>query len=249
LVAPVVPDAGAPAPWDLGAVGAVVQSELPGRGQRYFLVLKDGVQEVSETVAAMLRAERAFGSSTAPVVDPDVVARAPAVSVVPTAQYPPGSLSVVDPRERPVTCWSWERGATASTAAASLISGTELPLAPGAVLSPVVGAHDGTTADAVYMGARAANWVRTTGNAPDASSQESWWWLAPSGSRFGVASGDRSRQALGLPDAALLMPWSVLSLFPSGLPVHVELSEADAKAQHENLPADPAPRPLAPAQP
>jgi type VII secretion protein EccB len=251
LSAPVVPDAGQPAPWDLGRplmVGAVVQSELPGRGQQYFVVLKGGVQEVSAPVAAMLRSEAAYGMSSAPTVDPDAVARVPQVSVLATTQYPDEALQVLDGRLKPVLCWTWEKGRTAANATTAVLAGTELPLAPSAdgAGSPVVGAGDGRTADVVFMAAGAANWVRATGNAAASPAQESWWWLSRAGSRFGVASGDRSRQSLGLPDDALPMPWSVLSLLPSGLPAHVELSQADAMSQHANLPSDPGPAPLAP---
>jgi type VII secretion protein EccB len=253
LVDPAVPDAGMPAPWSLGrplSVGAVVQSALPGRGQRFYLVLKDGVQEVSPTVAAMLRSENAFGAADAPVVDPDALAKVPQVTVVQTSQYPPAPVDVLSAQDKPVTCWTWEKGRTASNAAMAVVAGTELPIAAAAdaLLSPVVGAHDGATvADAVYMAPDAANWVRTTGNSQSSSSQESYWWLAPSGSRFGVNSADHSRESLGLPDVTLPMPWSVLRLFPSGLPPHVELSKADAMAQHENVPNDPAPSALVPS--
>lgn len=253
LVDPVVPDAGMPAPWKLGRplnVGAVVQAKLPSSGQRYYVVLKDGIQEISATVASMLRSENAFGSADVPLIEPDVLAAVPQVTIVQTSQYPPAPVHVLDGREQPVSCWTWEKGRTASSAAMSVAVGSELPIASSAdaSLAPVVGPHDGaTTADVVYMAPGAANWVRTTGNSQAASSQESYWWLAPSGSRFGVAVGDHSRESLGLPDATLPMPWAVLRLFPRGLPAHVELSKADAMAQHENVPVDPAPSALAPS--
>lgn len=253
LVDPVVPDAGMPSPWNLGqalTVGAVVQAQLPGRGQRYYVVLKDGVQEVAPTVAAMLRSENAFGASEAPMVDPDALAKVPQVTIVQTSQYPPAPVHVLSAQDKPVTCWTWQKGRTASSATMGVVAGSELPIAPSAdgSLSPVVGAHDGATvADAVYMAPNAANWVRTTGNSQSAASQESYWWLSPSGSRFGVNASDNSRESLGLPADTLPIPWSVLRLFPSGLPPHVELSKADAMAQHENVPTDPAPSALAPA--
>ncbi|PBJ65052.1 type VII secretion protein EccB, partial [Mycobacterium avium subsp. hominissuis] len=253
LVDPVVPDAGMPSPWSLGqalTVGAVVQAQLPGRGQRYYLVLKDGVQEVSPTVAAMLRSENAFGAAQAPMVDPDALAKVPQVTIVQTSQYPPAPVHVLTAQDKPVTCWTWQKGRTASSATMGVVAGSELPIAPSAdgSLSPVVGAHDGATvADVVYMAPDAANWVHTTGNSQAASSEESYWWLSPSGSRFGVNASDNSRESLGLPANTLPIPWSVLRLFPSGLPPHVELSKADAMAQHENVPTDPAPSALAPA--
>lgn len=251
LVDPVVPDAGTPSPWNLGVpltIGAVVQATLPGHGPRYYLVLKDGVQEVSPTVASMLRSENAFGSADAPVVTPDALAAVPTVTEVQTSQYPPAPVHVISAQDKPVSCWTWERGRSAATATSAVLAGTELPIEPSAIsgLAPVVGPHDGSAADAVYMAPEgAANWVRTTGNSQSAATQESYWWLAASGARFGVDSDEKTLTSLGLKNVPTLpIPWSVLRLFPSGLPPHVELSKADAMAQHETVPVDPAPSAL-----
>ncbi|GAB4989747.1 type VII secretion system ESX-5 subunit EccB5 [Mycobacterium avium subsp. hominissuis] len=250
LVDPVIPDAGTPVPWNLGVpvvVGSVVQADIPGRGQRFYVVLKDGVQEVPASVASMVRSENAFGATSAPAVAPDALAAVPQVTIVQTSQYPPRPVHVVAGGDKPVSCWTWEKGRTATSATMSVVAGTELPIAAGAdaAVTPVVSAHDGVnTADAVYMAAGAANWVVATGNSQSASTQESLWWLSASGSRFGVEAS--SRDALGLGQAPLSLPWTVLRLFPSGLPAHVALSKADALLQHENIPVDPAPGALQP---
>lgn len=252
LVDPAVPDAGSPSPWNLGAqtpVGAVVQSELPGQGTQFFLVLKDGVQQVAPTVAAMLRSQNAFGASTPPVVSPDTLAGIPRVTIVQTSQYPPVPLRVIDPLQRPVSCWVWEKGATATSAVAKVVAGTELPIASSAdaAVVPVVSSHKGVDgADAVYMARDAANFVATTGNSGTSSTVETMWWLSSSGTRFGLSADPMMRQALGLNGDPLPLPWALVRLFPPGLPDDVALSKEDAMTQHDNLPADAQPAALLP---
>ncbi|OKH69403.1 hypothetical protein EB74_30020 [Mycobacterium sp. SWH-M5] len=252
MVVPVVPDAGAPAPWNLGAslsVGSVVQSDLPGQGTQFFVVLREGVQEISPVVAAMLRSQNAFGLATPPVVSPDALAEVPRVSIVQTSQYPSAPLRVVNAKDRPVTCWMWERGRTATSASAAVLTGTELPIAADAdrAVSPVVSSHKGVDgADAVYMAPDAANYVAATGSSGTSSTRESMWWLSPSGTRFGLSADGRIRESLGLFGEPLSMPWSVLRLLPRGLPDNVALSKEDAMTQHDSLPSDRNPAALMP---
>jgi hypothetical protein len=110
----------------------------------------------------------------------------------------------------------------------------------------VVSSHDASdVADSVFIGPDAANFVMVTGNRNGSSTQESLWWLSRSGTRFGVA-GSKSRQSLGLTMPALPMPWTLLRLFPPGLPPDVALSKEDAMTQHDSLPADGRPAALLP---
>lgn len=251
LTDPVIPGAGDPAPWKLGVpVGGVVRSEVPGRGTQLYVVLANGVQKVSPTVAAMIRSQNAYGQASAPLVSPDALVNVPEVTVVQVSQYPPDPVRIVPVSERPVTCWWWQRGRTATSASSRVLSGTELPIAASADASvvPVVSSHLGVDgADAVYMASNAADWVAATGNADGSSTREALWWISRSGTRFGVpGGGSQSPTSLGLTMEPLPMPWSVLRLFPPGLPEGVALSKEDAMTQHDNLPADPSPGPLAP---
>lgn len=252
LVAPAIPDAGIESQWKLGAapvpVGAVITSEIPGQGAKFFVVLKEGRQEITPVVAAMLRSQNAFGLASPPQVTPDLLAAVPEVSVLEVSQFPAAPLRVVDPMVRPVTCWLWERGRTAQTATTKLIAGAELPISPMAdeAVVPVAssyGEHDG--ADQVYMGPNAANWVVQTGNSPQSPSRESLWWISPHGTRFGVdTSSPNILESLGLSADPLKFPWSILRLVPSGFPENVALSQNDAQIIHDRLLIDPAPAPM-----
>lgn len=252
LSAPVVPDAGVATPWKLALpAGAVVQAQVPGGGNQFYVVLTQGIQRVSQTVASMLRSENSYGLAQVPVISPDALAGIPEVEVITTAQYPPAPVQVVAAADQPVTCWAWEKGRGASTATARVLSGTNLPISASADASvvPVVSTHRGVDgADAVYMAPNAANWVAATGNGDGSSSQESWWWISRSGNRFGVsaAQNSRSRESLGLTAEPLPMPWAVLRLLPRGLADGVALSKEDAMTEHDSVPKDPAPAALVP---
>lgn len=254
LVVPSIPDAGTPSPWNLGGaatpVGAVVQSDAPGRGTEFFVVLKDGVQKVSSTVAAMLRSQNAYGLPSAPVVSPDALAAVPQVTIVQTSQFPPVPVRVVDPAARPVTCWLWQKGRTSTSAAARIVVGTELPISPAAdsAVVPVVSSHKAVDgADFVSMSRDAANYVGVTGNSATSATKEAFWWLSPSGTRFGLSSEQQERTSVGLGGDYLPMPYSILRLFPRGLPENVALTKADAMTEHSSLPLDPNPGVLVPA--
>lgn len=253
LVAPAIPDAGIESQWKLGPspvpVGAVVGSDIPGQGMKFYVVLKEGVQEITPVVAAMLRSQNAFGLAQPPQVTPDLLAAVPAVTVLEVSQFPASPLRVVDPGVRPVTCWMWERGRTAQSATTVLIAGAELPISPMDDHSVVTvassyGEHDG--ADQVYLGPGAANWVTQTGNSPKSASRETLWWISPRGTRFGVdTSSNNVREALGLAIDPLAMPWNILRLIPPGLPRNVALSKDDASVTHDRLAVDQAPAPMA----
>ncbi|GLE59033.1 type VII secretion protein EccB [Mycobacteroides chelonae] len=250
MVDPVVPESGVPSPWKLGVeapIGSVVQSDLPGRGNRFFLVLREGVQEVSATVAAMLRSENAFGTPRPLAVSPDALTAVPQVTVVQASQYPPDPVSVVNPREQPVTCWVWEKGRTASTASAKVVVGSDFPIpsaSDGALLGSVSAHVNKNVADLTYVAPGAANFVAVTGNSTTSPTKEALWWISPSGTRFGVPDVDMDRSALGLTAEPLKIPDVILRLFPRGLPPNVALSQEDAKMAHDNVPVDPAPQPV-----
>ncbi|MEN4464174.1 type VII secretion protein EccB [Mycolicibacterium conceptionense] len=247
LVVPSIPDAGIPAPWKLGVaglpVGAVVRSETPGRGTEFFVVLKDGVQKVAATVAAMLRSQNAYGLATPPVVSPDALAVVPQVTVVQASQFPPEPVQVVDPTSKPVTCWLWEKGRTSTAAAARVVVGTELPISAAADNALVAVGSSGKGADGadfVSMAPDAANYVAVTGNSATSATKEAMWWLSTSGTRFGLSTNQQERTSVGLGDDALPMPYSILRLFPRGLPENVALTKTDAMTEHRRVPVDPA---------
>lgn len=253
LAVPTIPDFGQDSPWDVGVrapIGSVVRGEVPGQGEKHFVVLRAGLQDVPDTAAAMIRSVDAFDLALPPLIPPDKLAAIPRVEIIQTGQYPDGPVKVVNPRERPVSCWSWQKGKEAAAGTQTVLTGTELPLSAEAArdVSPVVGTHrDVTGVTGVYMAPDATNYVITTGSSGTSSTAESWWWISPWGTRFGLSSVPEQRRSLGLGDDASPMPWVLMKLFPPGLGPNVSLSKEDAMSQHGTMPSDPAPAALKPA--
>jgi len=254
MMVPAVPDFGQESPWDIGVkapIGSVVRADIAGQGERFVLVLRSGLQQIPDTAAAMLRSVNAFGLATPPLVAPDKLAEIPQVTIVQVSQYPDRPLTVVNPKERPVSCWQWTKGREATASEQRVLVGTELPLAAGSAhrLVEVVGTHKRSAGvDAVFMAPDAANYIATTGHSGTSATAESWWWISPAGTRFGLSNSAEERQALGLGDDALPMPWVIAQLFPPGLGPDMALTKADAMTQHSNLPSDPAPAAVLPAR-
>lgn len=253
LTVPTIPDFGQDSPWDVGVrapIGSVVRGDVPGQGEKHFIVLRAGLQDVPDTAAAMIRSVDAFDLARPPLVPPDKLAVIPNVKIIQTDQYPDGPVNVVNPRERPVSCWSWQKGKEAAAGTQTVLSGTELPLSADAAreVVPVVGSHrEVTGVGAVYMAPDATNYVITSGSSGTSSTAESWWWISSSGARFGLSNSPQQRRSLGLGDDASPMPWVLMKLFPPGLGPNVALSKEDAMTQHGTLPSDPAPAAVKPA--
>ncbi|AHB79214.1 UNVERIFIED_ORG: hypothetical protein MaF1660_ph0019 [Mycobacterium phage Adler] len=249
--APRIPEAGVPSPFAVPnpgtPIGTVVRSELPGQGEQFYVVLREGKQQIPETVAAMIRQENSFGQGTALSVGPDLLTRIPTVSMLNIGHYPPKPLKVVDFHEKPVTCWEWERGRTATSAVSRVLSGAELPVSAAMddkVVKVAGSGGDPAVADQVLMSPDAANWVVATSSAPQASSRETAWWISDRGTKFGVGSSDQERSALGLTGEPLAMPQDIIRLFPRGLPPNTALTRADALVIHDSIPTDPAQKAL-----
>lgn len=101
----------------------------------------------------------------------------------------------------------------------------------------------GRTADAAYLGRDTGRYVRVTGADPASPLRESLFWISDSGVRYGIerkidaksASDDPTLTALGLRDP-VLAPWSIVSLFAVG----PDLSQQDARIQHDGIATDKA---------
>ena len=234
LVVPVVPGAGGPGP-DLGAkvpVGAVVASrDVAAGADRFYVVLGDGVQEVSPVVAAMLRQHDSFGLATPPQVSPDRLAHVPVRQVLDIDHYPRSPVHLVDVGARPVTCVAWRWSVAERQARLAVVSGRGLPLTPDqhAKLVTLVGGGDGVQANQVLLGSGAATFVTTTGEALDSPARETLWLISSTGSRYGVPLDDNSLAALGLAASQVRpAPWAMLQVWPAG----PELSRAAALTVH-----------------
>lgn len=235
LVVPFIPNAGDPPrfPWPVPGqqaplVGSVVVDHDENNRRRYFVVAPEGIQPISAVVAAILRANAAYGLVEPPALTPDQVAKAPKSTVVAVEAYPANPLRVIDPGTQPVTCGQWVKLSGAPTSSLTLLSGQTLPMAADAkTLSP-----PGAGGTKVLLPKGTGYFVQVTGQQPASTTKESMFWVSDVGVRYGLESEKNqtttAAAALGMTGDPLPIPWSVLSLFAAG----PTLSKADALVAH-----------------
>lgn len=135
LAAPPIVNAGQPTPYPMpvaapvGAVVTAVTTEAAtDNAVRYYAVLDDGLQPISQVVAAILRNTDSYGLEQPPRPSADQVARIPVSTAINTAAYPERPLAVVDATKAPLTCARWTKHDGATTNSLTLLAGATLPL-------------------------------------------------------------------------------------------------------------------------
>ncbi|OSC21904.1 type VII secretion protein EccB [Mycobacterium vulneris] len=260
LTAPGIPNAGAPAPFNVPApIGAVVVSyalEQSSSGTpRYYAVMPDGLQQISPVLAAILRNTNSYGLDQPPRLGADAVAKLPVSRMLDTARYPDQQVSVVDAAKSPVTCAYWSKPAGAATSSLHLMSGSALPIAESIRTVDLVGggaATNGLVATRVALAPGTGYFTQTVGGGPDSPGTGSLFWVSDTGVRYGIdnesehsaAGHGKTVEALGLNGSPVPVPWSVLSLFANG----PTLSRADALLAHDGLTPDQKPGRVASAE-
>ena len=240
LRVPDVPNPGGPVGYSTPALpvvsGSVIKVTNAAGGVNFFVALPAGLQMIPETVALMLShadlvREKVLDS------DPATIANMPHAVGFDVAMYPKGPLTLLDKGAEPVTCVLWQKGSGESQATVTTVSGRRLPIPVGdeARVTTLVSGPEHGAANKVYVAPDAANFVQVTGVEPDSPRRESLWWISSSGVRFGVqtqgSDESRTRASLGLTEAPVPAPWSVLRWLPAG----PTLSYAAAMSQHDTL--------------
>ncbi len=221
-------------------IGSVVQLKQ-GQATQYYVVLRDGVQQVGAATADLIRAADSKGSPDMETIAPDVLSRVPTVQTLPVSTFPRTTPSIVAPADRPVACLSWHPvgepgGRDGSGAELSVLTGRSLPLAADARPVPPARADGpGPNVDAAYLAPGSGAFVQTTGILADSSRRDSLFYVADTGVRYGVADAESAR-ALGFDAAPEPAPWSIVSLLAPG-PV---LSRSAALVSHDGVAPDPA---------
>jgi type VII secretion protein EccB len=247
IVPVTIPDAGTPAPYlppehPIGSIVTMVDS----RGEQLYLVLRDGLQPISQGAADIVRYSDQRSNSTAPTaISPAVLSRVPVVHTLNVDHYPASSPRLVDVAPDSVVCMSWQRANSAAQATNRLLIGHRLPLPNGAQpvrLASADGAGPGV--DDVYLTPGTGEFVQSTGSAPDSRAAGQLFYVSDTGLRFHV-SDRATAAALGAkgfkenPESAeetpQRAPWPVLALLPAG----PELSQQAALIAHDGMAADP----------
>lgn len=186
IVVPRVPGAGADSRWLPGSpVGTVLATHgAGGAANGFYVLLPDGVQQVSEFVADLLRTAVGQPTGEPPVISPDRLVGVPDTDVLAVGHYPRRRLEFVDTAANPVTCLSWEKLGTDRQAVSTVLSGRGLPT-PASADSRLVAlvrddsGPDAVEADQVLVLPGAANLVATTSALPVSDTRESLYWISP----------------------------------------------------------------------
>jgi type VII secretion protein EccB len=225
LTAPAIPGAGEPAQFSLpvaAPVGAVVAAYEADNTIRYYAVLRDGLQPISEVLASILRNTNSFGLEQPPRLGADEVARMPLARGIDTNSFPAERLTLVDATVYPVTCVRWAKPQGAASSSLVLLSGAAMPLPEGRRTVALVGSPNSV--------------ALSPGTGYFVDSNAALFWVSDTGVRYGIEDA-KTAAALGLTLEPLPIPWSALSQFAAG----PTLSRADALLAHDALPPDPKP--------
>jgi type VII secretion protein EccB len=226
------------------AIGSIVKT-IDSRGQQLYVVLRDGLQPISDATADIIRygdpdAVRASAREIAPAT----VATVPIVHQLPVDHYPTVPPQIVPPGAAPVLCMGWQRANAAVPATVRVIVGHKLPVPAGAEAVRLAGTDgNGPGLDSVYMTPGSGEYVQATGVEPGSKSTGPLFYVSDTGLRYhvmdlptadalGVVGVKAPGQQSATPQSA---PWPVLSLLPSG----PELSQQAALVAHDGMAPDP----------
>ncbi|MFC4377457.1 type VII secretion protein EccB [Nocardia halotolerans] len=249
LSVPAIDRAGEPGPGKLSDVpvgGIISVTGVQTEDQEtLYVVLADGVQQVSEFTAALLRNADSRGMREIAVLAPDVLDRMPMLHTLPVDGFPERKPRILSAEDAPVACVNWAKDPGAATpqgasvdgpserATVTLLAGTELPLAESA--EPVqLATADGTgdRMDAVYLPPNTGEFVQVTGAEPGSMRRESLFYVADNGIRYGIPDA-ATAGVLGLGGKPRLAPWSIIGQLVPG----PTLSAKDALTSYDSLPS------------
>ncbi|NUS44768.1 MAG: type VII secretion protein EccB [Mycobacteriaceae bacterium] len=233
----------------------------PGETKQYYVVLRDGLQQVSPAAADMILYSLNIGQQEYEKVSPSVPSNSPESheldSVVST--YPSRQLTISKVDDAPVSCLSWkplgtskDRETATTRAELSLVAGRSVPVDPNAKGVKLIKSDDASTiagegaaprtkpADTVYIQPGTGDYVLTTGIEPNSQAKYNLFYVADTGVRYGIDNaGVQQGQAdasksLGLTDPAPA-PDPIVALLGGG----PTLSRKAALVAHEGMSGDP----------
>lgn len=216
---PTIPDVGDTAPGGLSAeVGDVVRTST-GTGDKYYVVLAGGVQEISKPVSNLIRTGQKVDRSQPPRTVPSEQINAIARATLPGLdELPPLIPKVPQGAGSQALCWQWDvRGR-----GGALTMGGQPPVPadqPSTQLAQADGLGPKLDMVSVPTGVPVA--VRAVGADSGADGGGGLWLVSDTGVGYQVAAGQNGNNetagALGVqPDAAGPAPLQALRLLPEG---------------------------------
>ncbi|WP_227998576.1 type VII secretion protein EccB [Nocardia australiensis] len=243
---PEIDDPGGSVNYSVGGhrIGDVV--EVPTQPDTHYVVLYDGLQQISPLTANIIR-NRYKPTSATTTIDQADKTDAPVSHALQVDSYPPSAPKVIESKDQPVSCLSWEPIAAAADnkdgnrATLSVITGVALPIPDNAKTVPLAQADgSGGNADSVYIPPGTGMYVQSTGIEPDSRRKDSSFYIADTGVRYGIKNNE-SAKALGMdseknvkPEPA---PWPIVGLLAPG----PSMGREEAMVAHDGVAADPSP--------
>ncbi|MBP1162808.1 type VII secretion protein EccB [Rhodococcus sp. PvR044] len=202
-------------------IGSVIRAK-DAQGSKSYVVLRGGLQRISQATSDLIRASDSQGSAEADEVSLDVVSRPPQVNDLAVSTFPETAPEIVDIDSSPVSCLSWQpiEGADESdgglNATVTVITGNALPLPRDAEMVSLAQA-DGTgpMVDTAYLKPGSGGLVQAAGMDPSSERKGALFFVADTGVRYGVENVDAAK-VLGFTDGSVAAPWSIVGLLAPG---------------------------------
>lgn len=249
LAVPQIPRAGEPGPGPLAEIpigGVISVSGASGSESELYVVLADGVQQVSAFTAELIRYADSHGMNEIAVMPPDVLDEVRTIEQLPVGDFPVHTPDILPAEDAPVACVGWSKspGTAAGQdegeagegpgerATVDLLVGTRLPIPDSA--KPVglsTADSTGDRVDAVYVAPGSGEFVQVTGMDPGSPRRGSLFYIADNGVRYGIPDA-ATAAVLGVGDTPRLAPWAIIGQMVPGPTLSVE----DALVSHDALP-------------
>ncbi len=209
VAVPKIADRGAPSALPGIAVGTVVRvSDLDG--DRLYVALAHGVQEVGTFAADLVRGGDQSGGAVVPV-SAAAVAAVPEVSDLPVADLPASRPRVVSTRDAAVVCAVLTADGMGGGRRMQWL-GTSIP-AVGPTVAPAAADGAGDGIDAVYLPSGSGEYVVAA--EPGGERRDALFYVSDSGVRYGIPD-EETAHVLGLSHQPRPVAWEVLRTLPEG---------------------------------
>lgn len=213
-------------------IGQVISVSGAGSAELY-VVLADGVQQISAFAADVIRNADSLGASQIASVPPDRLTGVAVVHDLPIDDFPVQRPTILPSEPGPVACIAWSRSDNDHTAVLTALVGPGWPLPDDAhPVQMADGNGDADRVDAVYLPPFSGEFVRITGIAPGSDRQDGLCYIADTGIRYGIPDLATAR-ILGLASMPKSAPWEIIGRLVGG-PM---LSRDAALVAHDTLPS------------
>jgi hypothetical protein len=244
LKTPPIQGRGADSSVDLGdpdlKVGSVFKVERAGAVTKFYVLHENGVEEISQSLADLIRYYNSPGGAEIKAVTPDKIVNADPVNAIDDTTYPETATEVLTPENFPVACLSWRATGSGDNAEeqTSVHIGKRLPGIPlnskGEAESVAISTPnaDGVRVDHFYMPPGRGAVVRQA-TSPEDFTKGQIVLISDRGVKYGVPDAPTAA-GLGLGDQKPA-PVNIIKLLPNG----ATLSVKDVRQSYDTTPFGP----------